>query len=272
MGWYEDAKLNIPFNWSHKLIRENIQLFAAWEAYKLTVIFRPEGASGTVPPTLTYSYGYTDENGDDQPTIITFPQNPFTITGKTFLTWRVYDGVTVNDESFVGEVHESDISAPEELSEFIRYGNATVIVTPSWITQRVYLSLILNGGTTIGQSVIEFLYGDKVLSLPTTEKEGSLFGGWFTDNVTFKNPFVLGDFEIKSNTQIYAKWLTPGDGNGGDPKTPSEFPWWIIFLILAIIIVLVVIVVVINSIRRKKSASKEPYSPRSTPQTPKSYP
>ena len=64
------------------------------------------------------------------------------------------------------------------------------------------ISFETNGGKAL--SSIRYATGDR-LKLPTPQKDGFEFGGWFFDNETFNKPCISGD-QITSNVVLYAKW------------------------------------------------------------------
>lgn len=79
--------------------------------------------------------------------------------------------------------------------------NWTVTV---WTQNDYSVSFDSNEGTAVeGQSVA---HNGKALAPADPAKEGYVFAGWHTDNLTFANPFDFDNTEITANTMLYAKW------------------------------------------------------------------
>ncbi len=80
-----------------------------------------------------------------------------------------------------------------------------------------------NGGSAV--SDITKIGGSIMGALPVPARPGYKFGGWFTDNGTFKNEFKLKLFP-KENVTLYAKWTAEEYNvtfhvNGGTGETPA---------------------------------------------------
>ncbi|MDR2900959.1 MAG: InlB B-repeat-containing protein [Treponema sp.] len=72
-----------------------------------------------------------------------------------------------------------------------------------------------NGGTNFTQKIIVVTDGETV-TLPIPTRSGYQFGGWFTDNNTFKNSFTSSTI-ITADITVYAKWTKDtGTTNIGD--------------------------------------------------------
>jgi uncharacterized repeat protein (TIGR02543 family) len=85
------------------------------------------------------------------------------------------------------------------------------------------ITLNSNGGTVF--SAVEIGNGENSVSLPTPERDGFVFLGWFTSNAfneSWSQYLTTHDYTITSNMTLYAKWA-PVSGeitlnvNGGDP-------------------------------------------------------
>ncbi len=73
-------------------------------------------------------------------------------------------------------------------------------------TQKQYrLSFESNGGSDV--SSLLYIKGDSSIRLPKPRKSGFVFGGWYLDNTTFEQPFLLGETAVNSDTTLYAKWV-----------------------------------------------------------------
>ena len=92
------------------------------------------------------------------------------------------------------------------------------------------ITLNSNGGTVF--SAVEIGNGENSISLPTPERDGFVFLGWFTSNAfneSWSQYLTTHDYTITSNMTLYAKWA-PVSGeitlnvNGGDPLPYGTSP------------------------------------------------
>ena len=78
-------------------------------------------------------------------------------------------------------------------------------------TSKPFIEFESNGAEHI--LPIEFLGIDK---LPSPEKEGHTFDGWYLDDALVNK--LLDDNQIVENTKLYAKWIVN--------QYNIEFRWW----------------------------------------------
>ncbi len=142
-----------------------------------------------------------------------------TKVGYTFKEWRI----TVDDsrENNWLAVFEGGVITPDsQFDPTILFGN--VILTPVYEANTYTITFETSGGTTV--NAITYTIETPVI-LPTTEKEGSLFAGWYADETagnwgtTYAGNQVVsgmyGDITLKADYRELAYTLT-FDVDGGN--------------------------------------------------------
>lgn len=95
------------------------------------------------------------------------------------------------------------MSGSAVVSPFVPSGNTTLYA--KWEKEKYRLTFAVNGGNEIGDVFVEV--GTSV-TLPTPEKEGFRFEGWFIDeNLT--GTALNSSYTPNGNVTLYAKWGTP---------------------------------------------------------------
>jgi outer membrane protein assembly factor BamB len=130
-------------------------------------------------------------------------------------------------------------SAPTTPVTFPQIINNNVTYQAIWLNT-FELTFNTNGGQPIpNQIIIE----NNLPTVVTPSRFGYTFDGWFSDNVTFANPFNF-NAPFNANTTIHAKWIfgTDRDVNTSlnqfleDSSLDDPFSQWIIVLAVFIII------------------------------------
>ncbi|MBO5046464.1 MAG: InlB B-repeat-containing protein [Clostridia bacterium] len=184
VGWYDNAELSGDALEETFTVSANATLYAKWDAYEGTIVFVSDG--GTSYNDLTFSA---------QRVQLPTPKKE----GFLFGGW--YESETFEGESLA--------------SEIVPTGDMTLYAKWDVITGSVFF--VSNGGTeyervdTAGQKV----------ALPTPEKEGEIFAGWY-DNAQFSGKVYEGELIPQGNVTLYARWASNCtvitlEENGGQP-------------------------------------------------------
>ncbi|MBQ3468528.1 MAG: InlB B-repeat-containing protein [Bacilli bacterium] len=175
-GWYQDPGFNTPAT-SATIITEDTDFYAKW-IENITVTLNPKG--GTVSPS---SISFAPGTAIGQ---LPTPEK----TGYTFEGWFTDDG------TYLDEVTSSTIF------------NSTTEIYAKWI-ESITVTFNPKGGT-VSPSSVTFAKGTAIGQLPTPEKVGYTFEGWFTDDGTYSDE-VTSSTVFNSTTEIYANWEETSD-------------------------------------------------------------
>jgi len=171
-GWHYDLELNVPVN-STFIPEEDIMVYASWIP-EYEVKFNTNG--GNTLSSLIYIEGENAKLSD-------FPQT--SRPGFVFQGWYL-------DSNFINPVSENT-EINQDLEVYARWIQVFEILFDS------------NGGNIINP--IEILENETFLitELPTVERPGFVFDGWYLD-ANLNQP-VTDNILVSANIMIYAKWL-----------------------------------------------------------------
>lgn len=176
LGWFDNEDLEgepLPKNIA---IENDLTLFAKWERLPVTVEF-VSGVEGIFVEALQIAYG---SNVETLPTP--------TREGYVFEGW--FDNAQLEG------------SVVESLSNL----TDNTVLHAKW--SRIVLATIsfeVNGGNAL--LPVEIFAGDAPsVTLPTPQKEGCAFAGWFT-NAECSGTAVASPYATQGNQTLYAKWL-----------------------------------------------------------------
>ncbi len=169
-GWYDNVKFEGEGLLKEFIPTENTVLYAKWEAITGSVVFESNGGT---------KYNRVDTAG--QKVLIPVPEKEDFI----FAGW--YDNA-----KFEGKVYEG---------EFIPEG--TVTLYARWASDFILISLEENGGRQLED--VRLFDTDK-LSLPTPERWGYTFDGWYDNEELTGVPIDEYFYYPSSNVTLYAKW------------------------------------------------------------------
>lgn len=182
-GWYNDTQLitiSTP-------ITQNMNLVAAWEAWKVVVSFDPDNGQNTFEEETTY--GGT----------VATPAVPVR-TGYTFLGW--YD----NDD------------LPFNFSEPL-YANASA--TAKWQIQTFTVTFNSDGGSAVPSQTVN--YGNMATVPTPPTRTNYAFSGWYDSNGNLYN-FAA---PVTSNMTLTAHWeaayVVQFNSNGGSPMPATQY-------------------------------------------------
>lgn len=234
IGWYEDAQLTKPFVFQNMPDR-NLYLYAKWEANEYEIRFESNDGTPIEPINVAYQstihlqspsrIGYAfvgwflDENLSVPFTQSSMPANDLVIYAK----WQVnqyqvtfvdvdmiqmmfdygkainYAPTDRNGYTFMGWFTDKEglIEAPSSMPD------EALILYSKFEINTYTITYNSNGGTTFEPYVGIY---DSLLVLPTPNKEGNSFMGWYTDSSLTK-PFNQNKVPA-NHTTLYAKWQT----------------------------------------------------------------
>nr|WP_282446354.1 InlB B-repeat-containing protein [Paenibacillus silvae] len=193
-GWYSDAALQQPFNFTTSSIYEDVQLYAGWERNQYTVSFDTTGGS----PISDQSIGYGDE--------LIPPIEPISNTeGQVFAGW----------------FSDSQFTVPFDFSQPIQ---SNVTLYAKWAARVQLITFETDGGSVIAPQ--SAAYGDHLSRPADPERTGYTFAGWYTD-ATHTQPFDFATATVSADMTLFAKWdvavrTVTFDTNGGTTIQPVE--------------------------------------------------
>ena len=169
LGWYNGNEKVVSGKWE---IADDVRLVAKWRANTYTITYyNVSGATAGISNPTTYTTGSSVR--------LYAPQK----TGYTFLGWT-YSGVTE-------PVLNVSISAGE-------YGNRAF--TANWRANSYTVSFNANGGEcSITEKRVTY---DDYVALPTPEREGYRFLGWYEETAKFTSSY----WKTTRNVNLVAKW------------------------------------------------------------------
>lgn len=152
-------------------------LYAVWTANTYTIAFASNGGSGTIN-SITATYDKS----------VTLPSSGFTRTGYTLVGW---------------ETASRNYDLGESVSNLATSG--TVTLTAMWTAKTYTVTFDANGGTctTASKSVT---YDSTYGTLPTPERTGYTFAGWYTAKTNGSKVVSTTKVAITSAQTLYALW------------------------------------------------------------------
>ena len=175
-GWYQDAELTILAT-SETIINRDTIFYAKW-IENITITFNAKG--GTVSPT-TRTFASGSAIGE-----LPTPEK----TGYDFVGWYLDD-----------ETYQNQVTAQTTF-------NTTTEIYAKWI-ENITITFNAKGGT-VSPTTRTFASGSAIGELPTPEKTGYDFVGWYLDDETYQNQ-VTAQTTFNTTTEIYAKWEETSD-------------------------------------------------------------
>ncbi|BBF42950.1 beta-galactosidase [Lachnospiraceae bacterium KM106-2] len=190
-GWYTKKEDGIRVS-TDTICKESITLYAHWAKNALTVIYDANGGGALSIESVVM------EHGSPFGTLPTCEREGYTFTG-----W------------YTEKIGGTKVSADTICKE-------SVTLYAQWTKNQYVINYDANGGRTpsVGQVTIE--YGIQYGTLPTCEREGYTFTGWYTEKTGGTK--VSADTICKESVTLYAQWtknqyVINYDANGG--RAPS---------------------------------------------------
>jgi len=165
-----------------------------------TMKITPLAAGGTAAETVSLSFTGAQTTGSR-----TLNSGPYNVT---FSFDQIENGVVMKSLEWSELVH---VYSTLE-SEFTKVFDITHFNSTRYTVTFIYYNgtadgtqTVLHGGTA--SSVTDPVKtADAYLHVGTSATPGFVFGGWYTDDDTFNNPWVLGSTPVIGDTTLYAKW------------------------------------------------------------------
>jgi uncharacterized repeat protein (TIGR02543 family) len=171
-GWYREATLSTPWNFSTDVVTGNMTLYAKWVGIPKTVSFTVNGGTPINPKTVAY--------GD----ILSRPEDPVRYA-YTFKGWY-------KDAAFINE-WKFGVDAVT--------GNVTLYAKWTAVTHTVTFES--GGGSAVARQVV---LHDKLVVQPVAPTRGQdVFDGWYKE-AAYTHAWNFAVDSITSNLTLYAKW------------------------------------------------------------------
>ena len=176
LGWFDDSTGGNQIT-SSTVINDDDTYYAHWME-DITITFNAKG--GTVSPT-TRTFAPGSAIGE-----LPTPEK----TGYTFAGWYLDD-----------DTYQNQVTAQTTF-------NTTTEIYAKWI-EDITITFNAKGGT-VSPATKTFAPGSAIGELPTPEKTGYTFAGWYLDDDTYQNQ-VTTQTTFNTTTEIYAKWEETSD-------------------------------------------------------------
>ena len=199
LGWYDNAEFNgDPITEIAAGTTGDVTLYAKWELVIYSIVYELNGGTNAETNPDTY-------NIENLPLTLADP----TKAGYTFLGW--YNGETKVTEVPAGTTGEFKVEA--------KWYNPNAELT---------LNCELNGGTLPEGAVIKFISKDGLATLPTPEKVGYTFKGWYADAECTQLVTSI-EAGLSENPTVYAAWQINTykityETNGGEFQVDKTVP------------------------------------------------
>ena len=199
LGWYDNAEFNgDPITEIAAGTTGDVTLYAKWELVIYSIVYELNGGTNAETNPDTY-------NIENLPLTLADP----TKAGYTFLGW------------YIGE---------NKVETIAKGSTGEVTVTAKWYNPNAELTLNceLNGGTLPEGAVIKFISKDGLATLPTPEKAGYTFKGWYADAECTQLVTSI-EAGLSENPTVYAAWQINTykityETNGGEFQVDKTVP------------------------------------------------
>ena len=205
VGWYTEKSYSNQV-YSSTTFVENDVLYAKWKINSYTVIYNANGGSGYMKDSVFY-YG----------TESALSENTFTRAGYTFIGW--------NTEADAGNYTYSD---GEKVINLCKKNGDIISLYAIWEENDISVTLDANGGSVYPDE-ISVTYGGFYGELPTPDRAGYEFLGWYTAKAGGTKITEQTQMTSAASHTLYAHWkiLTYKivyDLNGGTFVENGNYP------------------------------------------------
>ena len=206
-------------------VKSNLNLYAVWQAYKITITYQANGGvqgsnpTWNMPYTHSWSYGQYTETGLANITSFALTKEGYTYTDEE--AWNTKadgTGYSVNHNTpYYGQDFATDVG------KNITSADATITLYANWKPATYTITLNPNGGT-VSTTSVSVTY-NSTFTLPTPTKDNSTFNGWYYNGVLFDSS---APYTIASNITLTASWDDSQpvtiyfDTRGGSPEIPPQ--------------------------------------------------
>ncbi len=177
-GWFADAGLTDPWDFSADTVTGDTTLHARWTANSYDVAFDSHGGTAVAAQTIVFG------------SLVATPVPDPTRTGHTFAGW--YADAALTDPW--------DFSADT-------VGAADLTLHAKWAVNGYTVSFNSNGGTAVAAQTIVF---GSLVATPVSDptKTGHAFAGWFADAALTDPWDFSADTVGAADLTLHAKWTT----------------------------------------------------------------
>lgn len=188
-GWYTERVGGLRVE-NGTVAEANTTVYAHWSRSEYSVSFNANGAK--VETGLTGKY--VVKRGASAEELAKTFEAGMTYEGHDFAGWYVVR--PESDEVLPSDKYKADLSAIED----------DVTVYAAWRLKKYTVGFDYNyEGAPVAPVAQEVLHGKFIEEVKTIEREGWLFGGWYTDR-DCETQFTF-DLPVTENLTLYAKWI-----------------------------------------------------------------
>lgn len=189
-GWYLDSSYKKNTTSIAKGSTGNIDLYAKWNPVTYTVTYDSNATDATGKMASdTYTFGISKG----------LRKNAFKRKGYVFMGWSLDKDSITATYADGASVNSTDLGITDQN---VVDQNLGVTLYAVW-SDVFGVHFEPNGGSSVIDII--YTYGTAV-SLPTPTRDGYTFGGWYTDNGTFKKKVSSISKTTGQNYNLYAKW------------------------------------------------------------------
>ena len=206
-------------------VKSNLNLYAVWQAYKITITYQANGGvqgsnpTWSIPFTQIWSYGQYLQEGVANITSFAFTKEGHTYTDEE--AWNTKadgTGYSINHNT---AYYSQNLATA--VGKSITSADATITLYANWKPATYTITLNPNGGT-VSSTTVSVTY-NSTFTLPTPTKDNSTFNGWYYNGVLFDSS---APYTIASNITLTASWDDSQpvtiyfDTRGGSPEISPQ--------------------------------------------------
>lgn len=171
-----------------------------------------------------------EETADCNITAEVFDKDAIEIKDSSVKSYTIEDEVTLATPTKEGQVFLGWYIGENKVETIAKGSTGEVTVTAKWYNPNAELTLNceLNGGTLPEGAVIKFISKDGLATLPTPEKAGYTFKGWYADSECTQLVTSI-EAGLLENPTVYAAWQINTykityETNGGEFQVDKTVP------------------------------------------------
>lgn len=171
-----------------------------------------------------------EETADCNITAEVFDKDAIEIKDSSVKSYTIEDEVTLATPTKEGQVFLGWYIGENKVETIAKGSTGEVTVTAKWYNPNAELTLNceLNGGTLPEGAVIKFISKDGLATLPTPEKAGYTFKGWYADAECTQLVTSI-EAGLSENPTVYAAWQINTykityETNGGEFQVDKTVP------------------------------------------------
>ena len=171
-----------------------------------------------------------EKTADCNITAEVFDKDAIEIKDSSVKSYTIEDEVTLATPTKEGQVFLGWYNGENKVETIAKGSTGEVTVTAKWYNPNAELTLNceLNGGTLPEGAVIKFISKDGLATLPTPEKVGYTFKGWYADSECTQLVTSI-EAGLSENPTVYAAWQINTykityETNGGEFQVDKTVP------------------------------------------------